>query len=145
MSYGRFYALLGKLQTLDGSATKETLVYDFTGGRTEHLHELSPSEYEALCERLEDLSGERDRLRKLRGVCLRLMSELEIDTQDWDRVNAFCENNRIAGRPFGMLNAAGLVALQKKLRCILKHGGLKKEVSAPTMQLLPPWAVSISL
>ena len=40
-NYARFYALLKKLKGAD----KETLVYQFTNGRTEHLRLMTDAEY----------------------------------------------------------------------------------------------------
>ena len=39
----------------------------------------------------------KDVQRKHRRQCLRLMQKLGIDTTDWTRINAFCQDQRIAG------------------------------------------------
>ena len=62
----------------------------------------------------------REELRYRRSVCLKLMQKLGIDTSDWARVNAYCMNPRIAGRPFSEVSAEGLSELSVKLRMILK-------------------------
>ena len=45
-NYARFYALLRRMPCAD----KETLVSQYSDGRTTHLRELSGSEYCAMCD-----------------------------------------------------------------------------------------------
>ena len=52
-NYARFYALLGKLPGAD----KETLVYQFTNGRTSHLHLMDEREYRSMCDELQRVAG----------------------------------------------------------------------------------------
>ena len=117
-NYARFYALLKKLKGAD----KETLVYQFTNGRTEHLRLMTEAEYGAMCREMERVAGYDERseairreLRRWRSTCLRLMQQMGIDTTDWARVDDFCRNPRIAGKPFA-----------RKLRSIRRKGGLKR-------------------
>ena len=44
-NYARFYALLKQLPGAD----KETLVEQYTGGRTTHLRQMTIKEYELMC------------------------------------------------------------------------------------------------
>ena len=88
-------------------------------------------EYEVCCTALEKLSGQdewrqklREELRRKRSVCLKLMQQLGIDTTDWNRVNEFCNNPRIAGKPFVQVSTAELEQLAIKLRAIQRKGGL---------------------
>ena len=53
------------------------------------------------------------------------MQKIGIDTTDWERVNNFCLNPRIAGKPFGRLDTEELEQLAVKLRSIERKGGLK--------------------
>ena len=126
-NYARFYALLKKLPGAD----KETLVYQFTNGRTAHLHEMAGSEYRRMCSTMAQVTGYeerqrvlRDTLRKKRSVCLRLMQKIGVDTTDWVRINGFCRNPRIAGKDFARLSIDELEALSLKLRSIQRKGGL---------------------
>lgn len=64
-------------------------------------------------------------LRRKRSQCLKLMQKSGIDTTDWARINAFCQDPRIAGKVFAMLGLKDLEALQVKLRAIIHKGGLK--------------------
>jgi hypothetical protein len=50
------------------------------------------------------------------------MQRMGIDTTDWTRVNEFCRNPRIAGRDFARIDVDGLVALQRKLRAMMRKG-----------------------
>lgn len=127
-NYARFYALLKKLKGAD----KETLVYQFTNGRTEHLHLMTEAEYGAMCREMERVAGYDERretmhreLKRWRSTCLKLMQQLGIDTTDWARVNDFCRDARIAGKPFARISQPELEALSVKLRSIKRKGGLK--------------------
>lgn len=122
-NYARFYTLLKKLPGAD----KETLVSSFTNGRTLHLHEMSAKEYGAMCRQLEDVAGYDERrrslregLRKARSGALHQMQLYGIDTTDWNRVNAFCQDKRIAGKQFRELDTEELNALNTKLRMIIR-------------------------
>ena len=127
-NYARFYTLLKKLPGAD----KETLVEQYTNGRTTHLRETTQQEYNKMCRDMEQVAGYdefvegiRRQLRRKRSVCLKLMQQLGIDTTSWNRVNAFCEDARIAGKAFRYISIDELEALAVKLRAIKR----KKEVS----------------
>ena len=127
-NYARFYTLLKKMPGAD----KETLVEQYTNGRTTRLRETTQQEYNKMCRDMEQVAGYDERmsdirreLRRKRSVCLKLMQQLSIDTTDWDRVNAFCEDARIAGKSFRHISIGELEALAVKLRAIKR----KKEAS----------------
>ena len=127
-NYARFYTLLKKMPGAD----KETLVEQYTNGRTTHLRETTQQEYNKLCRDMEQVAGYdefvegiRRQLRRKRSVCLKLMQQLGIDTTDWNRVNAFCEDARIAGKAFRHISIDELEELAVKLRTIKR----KKEAS----------------
>lgn len=61
---------------------------------------------------------ERQELRRKRSSVLHQMQLLGVDTADWNRVDAFCQNRRIAGKRFSQLDNDELDALLKKLRAI---------------------------
>ena len=124
-NYHRFYASLNRLPGGNTEDMKETLVSSFTDGRTTSLREMTQQEYNAMCASLEERTGWKDELRKKRSVCLKLMQKSGIDTTDWQRVNAFCRNPKIAGREFAQLGVKDLDALQLKLRAIMSKGGLR--------------------
>lgn len=127
-NYARFYTLLKKLPRAD----KETLVEQYTHGRTVHLRETSIEEYNMMCNDMERVTGYDERreairkeLRRKRSVCLKLIQKLGIDTTDWARINDFCRHPRIAGKVFARLSLTELDSLQTKLRGIMRKGGLK--------------------
>lgn len=129
-SYARFYGLLKQLPGAD----KETLVWQYTGGRTASLREVTDTEYRAMCEGLERAAGVelryaalRAELRRKRSACLHQMQKLGVDTADWARVDNFCQNPRVAGKRFARLSPEELGALLLRLRMIQKHGGLKEQ------------------
>ncbi|RRD01974.1 hypothetical protein [Prevotella sp. OH937_COT-195] len=124
-NYARFYCLLKQLPGAD----KETLVEQYTNGRTTSLREMTVKEYNAMCMSLEDHTGRRVQVRKRRSLCLKLMQQSGVDTTDWQRINDFCRHPRIAGKAFARLNVADLDLLQTKLRSIMRKGGLKPNPS----------------
>ena len=120
-NYARFYTLLKEMPGAD----KETLVEQYTNGRTTHLRETTQQEYNKMCRDMEQVAGYdefvegiRRQLRRKRSVCLKLMQQLGIDTTNWNRVNAFCEDTRIAGKAFRHISIDELEVLAVKLRAI---------------------------
>lgn len=133
-NYARFYTLLKLLPGAD----KETLVSQYTDGRTTSLRETTPQEYDLMCgdmERLTDHDAQREalrrQLRRRRSEVLKLMQQLGIDTTNWNRVNAFCEDARIASKAFRHISIDELEALAVKLRTIARKGGLKAHPQQP--------------
>lgn len=141
-NFARFYGILKasyKFATKElGDEFKEGVVSQFTDGRTTSLREMTKKEYDTMCDKLEGatarlLRSVKDEQRKHRSKCLRLMQKIGIDTTDWTRVNAFCEDPRIAGKVFARLTNEELEQLSVKLRSIQRKGGLK-----PKKQPTPP-------
>lgn len=126
-SYGRFWRAWNRLSHRDSEEEKRLMVQSWTNGRTEHLSEMTQGEYDAACKELEAASGYDRELKRRRSICLRLMQGLQIDTSDWQRVNDFCRNPRISGKPFGRLSVEELESLSVKLRAIARKGGLGSE------------------
>ena len=117
-NYHRFYASLNRLPGGNTEDMKETLVSSFTDGRTTSLKEM-------MCASLEERTGWKEQLKKKRSLCLKLMQKAGIDTTDWQRINDFCRNPKIAGKEFAQLGVKDLDALQVKLRAIMSKGGLR--------------------
>lgn len=130
-NYARFYALLGRLPGAD----KETLVLQFTNGRTAHLHLMTAAEYGSMCTEMERVAGYDERceawrreLRRKRSAVLHQMQLLGVDTADWGKVDSFCQDRRIAGMAFREIDGDGLDALLTKLHAIRrKRGQIKNE------------------
>ncbi len=57
-------------------------------------------------------------VRELRHKCLRIISEIGIDTKDWENVNWFMMNPHVCGRMLYELDEEGLRALRMKLYAI---------------------------
>lgn len=113
-SYATFYALLG---TMPG-ASKEELVLQWTGGRTESLREMTDDEYNAMIRDLRRQVECLDDKRKARSAVLRQFQLYGIDTTDWDAVDHFCSSPRIAGKAFRHLTIAELKTLRVKMLSI---------------------------
>lgn len=132
-NYSRFYAILNKMAySGDKSELKECIVREYTGNRTSSLREMTLPEYTAACDDMEQKIGYEALRKKKRSSCLKQMQKMGIDTTDWTRINNFCMNARIAGKPFARLTPEELDKLSTKLRTIERNGGLKqKEEKAP--------------
>lgn len=117
MSYARFYAIARRIEGFD-EAMKESLVWQYTNKRTTSLHEMKEREYQSMCTALEQKNGLQEELRAVRSKVLHQMQLIGVDTADWSAINAYCMDNRIAGKPFGWLKIYELEELLKKLRAI---------------------------
>lgn len=130
-NYARFYALL-KLLPYDGDREdlKKSLVSQATGGRTESLKETTTSEYSSLCrmmvERVPKAGADalhrltlRSELRRKRSMALHQMQLWGVDTANWDVVNKFCMDKRIAGKSFRALSDDELDELTLKVRAMI--------------------------
>lgn len=128
-NYARFYALLKELPyDGDREELKTDLVSQATNGRTESLKETTKEEYQRLCSMMEGRVPERRRLalremrkalRRQRSMALHQMQLWGVDTANWDKVNAFCEDKRICGKTFRELDITELEALTLKVRAMI--------------------------
>mgnify|MGYP006916115896 CR=1 FL=1 len=155
-NFARFYATFNKIPYGgDREEFKKEMVKNATLGRTDSLREVTRREYEDICQALEKCvpdgetvghsggrgggetvgrgggetvgrGGGREELRRWRSICLKLMQKLGIDTTDWNRINAFCQDGRIAGKVFAQITTEELEVLAKKLRSIERKGGLRE-------------------
>ena len=122
-NYARFYALLKQLPHAD----KDTLVWQYTQGRTKSLKETSKWEYDVMCRDMERVVNNDNKvalkqaaLRKARSGVLHQLQIYGLDTTDWATVDAFCKNPRIAGKLFRELTIKDLNEVNKKIRVIIK-------------------------
>lgn len=138
--YGRFYVAFRGLEVadcVDRDELKRSIVLQYTDGRTDSLKRMTREEYIRCCRELEAMVTDIAARRKKRSEVLKLMQELGIDTRDWDRINAFCRDQRIAGMPFAALDEADLTALSRKLRAIIRKGGIKEpELPARRVEII---------
>ncbi len=126
-NYHRFYASFNRLPCGgDREDMKESLVSSYTNGRTTSLREMSEAEYNAMCAALEQKVNPNARAvyiqkrKRRRSSALHQLQLYGVDTTDWNKVNAFCEQPRIAGKPFRDLDCEELEALTRKMRAIIR-------------------------
>lgn len=126
-NYSRFYAIFNRLPYRgDREEFKKSVVMQYTWNRTEHLHEMTEREYNNCCAALEKMLAPdardvfiRER-KKWRSSALHQLQLYGVDTTDWNKVNAFCLQPRIAGKAFRDLDCEELEALTKKMRAIIR-------------------------
>ena len=125
-NYRQFYALLARMPYAD----KQTLVYQYTKGRTDHLSRMHPDEYRVMLRDIKRVVDDEDttrEMKKRRSTVLKLMQQLGVDTTQWPCVDAFCLHPRIMGKRFCRISVDELEALAVKLRAIKRKGGLNHE------------------
>lgn len=133
-NYGRFWTAFNSLRIPgDTEYYKRMIVSQFTNGRTESLHEMTRSEYDRMCDAVEERSGRKAELRKQRSRTLRLMQQMGIDTTDWAKIDDFCRNPRIMGKVFRHITVDEHGGLQRKLRAIMAKDreAARKRASEP--------------
>lgn len=124
-NFSRFYALAKNIPG-DHEELKENLVRAFTNGRTTSLREMSPEEYNRMCDSLQGSQSasplsQKDftsAIKKKRSAVLVRMQKLGVDTSNWAAVDEFCLNPRIAGMEFRKISLDELGRLVKKLEAI---------------------------
>ena len=113
-SYAVFFALLKRMP----GATKEDLVDQWTGGRTSSLKEMTDREYNQMISALRSQVDNLEEKKKARSAVLKQFQLYGIDTTDWEAVDRFCSNARIAGKPFRYLTTPELKVLRVKMLSI---------------------------
>jgi len=120
-NYAAFYALLKSMP----GASKEDLVLQWTNGRTSSLKEMSEREYSLMIRQLRQQVENLEEKKKARSAVLKQFQLYGIDTTDWDAVDRFCCNARIAGKPFRYLTIPELKSLRVKMLSIRNKAELK--------------------
>ena len=126
-NYSRFYAIFNRLPYKgDRDEFKKSVVLQYTQNRTDHLHNMTEREYNDCCAGLEKMLAPdardvfiRER-KKWRSSALHQLQLYGVDTTDWNKVNEFCKQPRIAGKEFKDLDCEELDALTKKMRVIIR-------------------------
>ena len=100
---------------------------------------MTEKEYDAMCDELQRQDSNlkaralyREELRRKRSAVLKQLQKIGIDTTDWNRVDAYCMNTRIAGKEFRKLTVDELETVNIKLRIIRR----KEEENNNSNQLL---------
>ncbi len=142
-NYSRFYALC-KAKGIDLEQYKDDLISQFTRGRTTSLKDMKDSEYDEMCDCIQSGRHQSEscddyvlRRKKMRSAVLKRIQQLGVDTTDFDKVNAFCQNSRIAGKPFGMLTIEELESLIPKLEAILRKPKPQMVETRPVTRTFP--------
>lgn len=134
-NFARFYACLNSVQTVEKEGLKESLVSQFSAGRTTSLKEMYQEEYNAMCDSIDPKVNmklrEKVEIKKHRSAVLRRIQQLGVDTTDWNAVDTFCLNARIAGKKFYELTIDELEGMIPKLIAIAKKPRAKKTVETP--------------
>lgn len=132
-NFTRFYTLLKRMPG-NQDDLKEQLVLTYTGNRTTSLKEIKQSEYDAMCASMQQtLDGSvgaaefKARIKGYRSKVLHWLQVIGVDTTDWDRVDAYCLDPRIAGQVFRKLTIPELEALVPKLKSISRKAKEKPE------------------
>lgn len=132
-NFARFFSLLKQIPYADADL-KEEYVETFTGGRTTSLREMTTGEYNTMCQALEAKIGDNDftaEIRRQRSAVLKRISRLGIDTGNWNAVDNFCLNPRIAGKLFRQLNIDELRGLIPKLEAIIRKDTSRSKRESP--------------
>lgn len=133
-SFARFYVLLSQMPGVD----KEDLVWQYSGLLTTSLRELyqkKPLEYARMLNdmqrTIDDMNKKKPRseqpaqswktteLKRLRSAVLHRLQRHGIDTTDWNLVNSFMRQPRIAGKTLGEMCIDELRAFIPKIESIL--------------------------
>lgn len=148
-NYSRFYAI-AQAKGIDLKLYKDDLIRQFTDGRTTSLQEMKQKEYDEMCDCLqtgrkanETPDQHKSRLKAHRSDVLHRLQKLGIDTTNWDKVNEFCKNPRISGKPFALLTIEELKAMIPKLEAILRKPKKQTEQPKPQVQQPRQWILQI--
>jgi hypothetical protein len=132
----RFFSLYRKMDNPD-EELKQELVGTFTGGRTTSLREMTPVEYNRMCDSLQAAqygqteSDFKAEIKSLRSAVLKRMQKMGIDTTDWAMVDNFCLNPRIAGKVFRHLSKEELKDMIPKLAAISRKDTSRQAAVLP--------------
>jgi hypothetical protein len=119
--YAFFYLLLKNLPGYE----KEAAVYDYTGGRTTHLSDLTDAECKGLCRYLEGIVHLDADRRRAGSRVLNLLTEMGFKTTNkttWTEIDGFLSDKRIAGKRYRDLSATEHEKLIPKLRALKDKG-----------------------
>ncbi len=134
--HARFYGLLAKLPY----SKKEDLVWQYSGMLTNSLSEFArknPRGYERMINEMQLLANtlqipdkpNKAEIKRLRSAILHRLQKHGIDTTNWDKVNSFMQNPRIAGKRLYEMTEAEMQAFIPKMESILKKDlGYKTEL-----------------
>ena len=124
-NFGHFFALLKQLP----GARKDEIIYVYSDGKTQsltELYELYPEKYRHMITELEKrcFATTSTTIRKLRSGILTRLQKYGLNTTDWNEVNRFLEQPKIAGKKLYDLTIPEMQTLITKLEAIntKQHG-----------------------
>lgn len=129
--HARFYGLIGKMKGAD----KDQLVWRYSNMLTTSLSEFlekRPADYQRMIYDMQKIVNtasksayqEEREIKKKRSAILLRLQKYGIDTTDWNIVNRFMSNPRIAGKTLGEMTADEMDMLIPKLESILNKDKL---------------------
>lgn len=132
--YSDIWAMINKLAgELEAEELKRVICESVSDGRTNSLRELTGGELVKLRAELRKQTGFKPskanpEKRRKRSAVLKLLKSYGIDTSDWEAVNRFVSQSRIAGKEFHQLNEEELEKLRRKMYAINRKK-VKEEVT----------------
>lgn len=120
-NYARFFTLLRQVMPeLDREEAKSIVATQVSGGRTDSLRDLTDKEWRDAEAMLADRKADSSMpLKRARSQALHQMQLYGIRTTNWEEVNRFTGDPRIAGKHFYHLSVPELTALTRKLRAMV--------------------------
>lgn len=140
--HGRFYGLLNSMP----GANKEELIWQYSNMLTTSLSEFydkNPNGYKQMISAMQRMVSESNQetktayiidreLKNRRSAILHRLQKMGIDTTNWDVVNKFMRNPRIAGKTLGEMDTDEMDLLIPKLEAI----AIKKKAEAARLAYL---------
>jgi len=141
VSHSTFFALINQLPRMN----KEDVVWEYSGMLTTSLSEFYNTNTVGYNQMITDLrrlvndhnaaksrakylsEAEEKQVKKLRSGILTRLQKYGVDTTDWDKVNAFMKQPKIAGKLLYEMTIPEMEALTRKLQSILKKEEALKE------------------
>lgn len=127
-NFTKFHVLLKQMPDLN-EQLKESLVWQFTGLRTNSLREMTKGEYNTMIRYMEGVIKRKpnERIKKLRSGILHRLQKHGVDTTSWDAVNRFLLDPRVAGKLLFEMSVEEMQALTGKLEAILEKDRKKQQ------------------
>jgi hypothetical protein len=133
-SHSRFYVLLKLLPY----SKKEDMVWQYSGMATDSLSEFyarNPQGYSRMIAEMQQLVNKMEipstpnqsSIKMLRSAILHRLQKHGVDTTNWDKVNRFMENPRIAGKRLYNMSEAEMRAFIPKMQSILAKDKVNEE------------------
>lgn len=128
INHREFFGLLKQMP----GANKEDVVWQYSNGFTQSLSTFANCDPQGYRRMLIDLrkavKTDADRqTKKLRSAILHRLQKHGVDTTDWDKVNRFLEQPRIAGKRLYDMSNDEMKALIPKMESILGKDKVERE------------------